>query len=165
MVFIAKFEFPVLVIDQIFHFRVCENEKMKKKGCFLGLALRLTRRFVPTYLCVRVCETNLFFVFWPYIIKIRNKRSTFLLLLHKSAYAMITYYYRLSDVICFILSHPFSFFANLCFLKVFLEAGSQSITFSGHPFRIVIGWCIIMWYMCLIVIAKIGLLKIFLIPS
>ncbi len=28
---------------------------------FLGLALRLTQRFVPTYLCVRVCETNLFF--------------------------------------------------------------------------------------------------------
>ncbi len=31
MVFIAKFELPVLVIDQIFHFRVCENEKMAKK--------------------------------------------------------------------------------------------------------------------------------------
>ncbi len=37
------------------------NEK-KKKGCFLELALRLTRRFVPTYLCARVFETNLFFV-------------------------------------------------------------------------------------------------------
>ncbi len=41
-----------------------KNEKKKKKRCFLGLALRLTRHFAPTYLCAWVCETKLLFFFF-----------------------------------------------------------------------------------------------------